>query len=71
MSRLTLEGTAEFVSRDQILRRERGRESIHFPCSTDHVQDRQPYPVIHALAIHYICDDTYMVRMMYKYENVY
>ena len=31
--------------RDQILRRERGQGNIHFPCSADHVQDWQPYPV--------------------------
>ena len=27
------------------LRRERGQGNIHFPCSADHVQDWQPYPV--------------------------
>ena len=31
MSRLTRDGTAEPVSRDQILRRERGQGNIHFP----------------------------------------
>ena len=45
MSRLTRDGTAEPVSRDQILRRERGQGNIRFPCSADHVQDWQPYPV--------------------------
>ena len=45
MSRLTGDETAEPVSRDQILRRERGQGNIPFPCSTDHVQDWQPYPV--------------------------
>ena len=45
MSRLTRDGTAEHVSRDQILRYERGQGNIHFPCSSDHVQDWQPYPV--------------------------
>ena len=45
MSRLTRDGTAEPVSRDQILRRERGQEHINFPCSADHVQDWQIYPV--------------------------
>ena len=45
MSRLTRDGTAKPVSRDQILRRERGQGNIHFPCSADHVQDWQPYPV--------------------------
>ena len=46
MGRLTREGTAEPVSRDQILRREqREQGNIHFPCSSDHEQDWQPYPV--------------------------
>ena len=44
-ARLTREGTAEPVSRDQILRRERGQGNIHFRCSADHEQDWQPYPV--------------------------
>ena len=54
MSRLTLDGTAEPVSRgDQILRHERGQGKINFPCSADHEQDRQPYSVdpYHTLAI--------------------
>ena len=38
-------GTAELVSRDQILKRERKQGNIHFPCLADHEQDRQPYPV--------------------------
>ena len=46
MSRLTRDGTAEPVTRDQILRRERGQvKNIHFP-SADHEQDWQPYPVV-------------------------
>ena len=45
MSRLTRDGTAEPVSQDQILRRKRGQGKNHFPCSADHVQDWQPYPV--------------------------
>ena len=36
---------AEPVSRDQILRHERGQGNIHFSCSADHVQDWRPYPV--------------------------
>ena len=35
MGRLTRDGTAESVSWDQILRRERGRGNIHFPCLAD------------------------------------
>ena len=45
VSRLTRDGTAETVSRDQILRRERGQGKVHFPCPADHVQDGQPYTV--------------------------
>ena len=46
MNRLTRDGTAEPVSRDLILRRERGQgNNIHFlPCSADHKQDWQPNP---------------------------
>ena len=43
MSRLTRDGTDEPVSRDQILKRERGQGNI--TCLADHVQDWQPYPV--------------------------
>ena len=42
MSRLTRDGTAEPVSRDQILRHEREQRNIYFPCSPDHEQDWQP-----------------------------
>ena len=45
MSRLTRDGTAEPVSRDQILMHARGQGNIIFPCSADHEQDWQPYPV--------------------------
>ena len=45
MSRLTRDGTAEPVSRDQILRHARGQGNISFLCSADHEQDWQPYPV--------------------------
>ena len=37
------DGTAEPVSRDQILRHARGQRNIHFPCSADHEEDWQPY----------------------------
>ena len=50
MSKLTRDGTAEPVSRDQILRRKRGQQIIHFPCSAaDHEQDWQPCPVVRAI----------------------
>ena len=59
MRRLTRDGTAEPVSRDQILRHARGQGNIHFPCSADHEQDWQPYPVDPYSAI---CDDhTYIL----------
>ena len=56
MSRLTRDGTAEPVSRDQILRHARGQGNahFHFPCSADHEQDWQPCPVDPYSAI---CDD--------------
>ena len=54
MSRLTRDGTAEPVSRDQILRHARGQGNIHFSCSADHEQDWQPCPVDPYSAI---CDD--------------
>ena len=54
MSRLTRDGTAEPVSRDQILRHARGQGNVHFPCSAEHEQDWQPYPVDPYSAI---CDD--------------
>ena len=51
MSKLTRDGTAEPVTRDQILRRERGQRLIHFPCSAaDHEQqDWQACPVVRAI----------------------
>ena len=45
MSRLSRDGTAESVSRDQIFRHEREQGNIDFPCSADHEQNWQPYPV--------------------------
>ena len=61
MSRLTRDGTAEPVSRDQILRHARGQGNVHFPCSADYEQDWQPYPVDPYSAI---CDDhTYIHKM--------
>ena len=55
MSRPTRDGTAEPVSRDQILRHVRRQGNNHFPCSADHEQDWQPYPVDPYSAI--ICND--------------
>ena len=54
MSRLTRDGTAEPVSRDQIPRHARGQGNINFLCSADHEQDWQPCPVD---PYSRICDD--------------
>ena len=48
---------ADAVSRDQILRHERGQGNIHFPCLADREQDWQPYPV--DPYSFYMCDHTY------------
>ena len=45
MTRLTRDGTAKPVSRDQILRREQGRGNINSLCSADHEQVWQFDPV--------------------------
>ena len=55
MSRLAWDGTAEPVSRDQILRHVRGQGNIHFPCSANHEQDWQPYYPVDPYSA--ICDD--------------
>ena len=62
MSRLARDGTAEPVSRDQILRREREQEKISiFPVQQDdHEQDWQPYPVDPYSCYTYMCDHTYI-----------
>ena len=58
MSRLTRDGTAEPVLGNRILRHEREQRNIHFLCSADHEQDRQPYPVDPYYC--YMCDHTYI-----------
>ena len=56
--------TAETVSRDQILRHERGQGNINFPCSADHEQDWQPYPVDPYSC--YMRDNTYiLIHLLY------
>ena len=49
MSRLTRDGTAEPVSRDQNFRHARGQENTHFPCSADHEQKGNLTRLIHTL----------------------
>ena len=67
MSRLARDGTAEPVSRDQILRHARGQGNIHFSCSADHEQDWQPYPVDPYSAI---CDDHTYIHTLVAYNTV-
>ena len=63
MSRLTRDGTADLVSRDQIIRHVRGQGDTHFPCSADHESRignltrliNHIYIYIHTYI--YICDD--------------
>ena len=74
MSRLTRDGTAEPVSRDQILRREqRGQGNIHFPCSFFPVQLTTSRignltRLIHTLAIFVTILQVY-TYYMYSYIN--
>ena len=68
MSRLTRDGTAETVSRDQIFRREREQGNIHFPCSADHEQDGQPYPVdpcVVCVCVYVCCHPVHSERQVY------
>ena len=68
MSRVTRDGTAEPVSRDQILRHARGQANINFLSSADHEQDWQPYPVDPYSAI---CDDhTYIHTYIHTYSRL-
>ena len=66
MNRLTRDGTAEPVSRDQILRHARGQGNVHFPCSADHEQDWQLYPVDPYSAI---CDDHNVHTYIHTYHT--
>ena len=64
--RLTRDGTAEPVSRDQILRRESGQGSIYFPCSTDHEQDWLPSLVDLKFVV--LCDN-HILHMICMYVS--
>ena len=68
MSRLTRDGTAEPVSRDQILRHARGQGNIHFPClalTTSRIGDltRLIHTLLHVMTIH-----TYIKCACWKYR---
>ena len=70
MTKLTRDGTAEPVSRDQILRRERGQRIIHFPCSVvDHEQDWQPCPVVRAIHTNIVLH-TYTAVVKHIYMHI-
>ena len=45
MSRLTRGRDGRTCIAGQILRREQGQGKANFPCSADHKEDWQPYPV--------------------------
>ena len=70
MSRLTRDETAEPVSRDQTLRRERRHENIQFPCSADRQQDWQPYRLILLLLYVINMHHTYMAKYTTATQNV-
>ena len=65
MSRLTRDGTAEPVSRDQIIRHARGQGNVHFPCSADHEQDWQPYYPVDPYSA--ICDDHTYIHYIHTF----
>ena len=69
LSRLTRDGTAEPVSRDQFFRRERGQGNIIFLCSAHHEQDWQPYPVDPYFC--YMCGHTYTQNISIVHKNRY
>ena len=58
-SRLTRDGTAEPVSRDQILRHARGQGNIIFPVQLSTSRIGKPYPVDPYSAL---CDDHTYIR---------
>ena len=62
------DGTAEPVSRDQMLRRKPGQGNVYFPCSADHEQDWQPYPVDPYSAT---CDDHTYINMHTYFQHAY
>ena len=69
MGMLTWVGTAELVSRDQIVRRERGQGNTCFPCSVDHEQDWQPYPV-DPYSCYMLCDHTHQRTQLTIVTNI-
>ena len=71
MSKLTRDGTAESVSREQLLRRVRGQRIVHFPCSAaDHEQDWQPCPVLRAIHTNIIVLHTHTAVVTHIYMHI-
>ena len=71
MSKLTRDGTAEPVSRDQMLRRERGQRIINYLCSVaGHEQDWQPCPVVKAIHTNIVLN-THIAGVTYTYIYIY
>ena len=66
MSRLTRDGTAKPVSRDQILRHARGQGNTIFPVQLTTSRNWQPYPVDPYAAI---CDDHTYVYTYILHNN--
>ena len=66
MSRLTRDGTAEPISRDQILRHARGQRNIIFPVQLTLSRIGNPTRLIHTLAI---CDDHTYIHTYYVLLN--
>ena len=75
MSRLTRDGTAEPVSRDQFLRRLRGQGNVYFPCSADHLRIGNLIRLIHTLlplpgtCYHFILNTQALVRVDKQYNT--
>ena len=71
MSKLTRDGTAEPVSRNQMLRRERGQRIINYLCSVaGHEQDWQPCPVVKAIHTNIVLN-THIAGVTYTYIYIY
>ena len=73
MSRLMRDRMVEPVSRDQIIKRERGQKSIHFPCSSNHEQDRLTYLtrlVYYMLIVSYAIHNPIIIAISRTHGNV-
>ena len=73
MSRLTRDGTAEPILRDQILRHARGQGNVNFPCSADHEQDwhltRLIHTLLYVMTIHTYIHTLFSTSILYNFIN--